>query len=865
MGFSFTLRLSYRDRHFVNQKSVKPKSVFQILAEWLVLTVVFLSPWYFGSVDSRSILVLHCALIVLSLLYTFDVLLNPSRKWMNCPIGLLLGAVIVWSVIQLLPIPNALHKILTPGSFALCQDMLPNTAETLLNGEPLPSPQGNNSLSICKYETQRFTEKVLYLFIFYAVLRNMVVSRGFLRKLVYLCLINGFLLSIVGIAKHFGPLPKRVLWTLEVTDAYPFSAFINRDHFAFYANLCVGLGLSLLSVDRSARTTDYMVSKGISTNWRERLVNGVSDVFSVLQNPKIFWVIALLLCILTAILLTQARGAYIGTASGIIVAIFIWSRLPSNRIQIPLMAIVPLCLGSMAIFWFASGYFESKLTDQSIDKQLNSRLPIWGESIRLLPKFGLFGSGGGTYRIVEPLARSTEDMIDDRCDHAHNEYLEALVEGGVPRFLITLAIVWILMKAGYRACRVHAQRSSYGLAIGCVFSLVTAFVHSIGEFAIHLGSVAILVCVISAATMSLAYDYDHRKPSSSRFLAVVSAALFPLLAMMLTWESWKQNDAEVLMRQVEKDAQITQPSLTLEKRLAFSEAAMKAQPKDPEVILNYASCLAESARLPDTTPAQGENDIRKALNLWASARNLSLLHPQPHARIGYYREHLASGDSASTYLERAKRLFPTDSKIWFACGQAYYDTNDFDKAWSNWKQALSLKLNERMFRAVLTQAKARLSPSEIVDLVAPNQVETLQTMMNLLYPSKEEFVEERSPFLSRIMEISKADPVRGNMKPEHYHIRGLIEWELKQYPAAEKDFQSALLFAPTRSDWRIEHGLLLREMGFVNKNPDLFGKAIVEFERVRYEPDKADIARYWIFYIERELDLRGLRKEPDSK
>lgn len=88
---------------------------------------------------------------------------------------------------------------------------------------------------------------------------------------------------------------------------------------------------------------------------------------------------------------------------------------------------------------------------------------------------------------------------------------------------------------------------------------------------------------------------------------------------------------------------------------------------------------------------------------------------------------------------------------------------------------------------------------------------------------------------------------------------------IETIPGGGEGFSKRPAFAPTRSDWRIEHGLLLREMGFVNKNPDLFGKAIVEFERVRYEPDKADIARYWIFYIERELDLRGLRKEPDSK
>src|SRR5439155_25316999 len=125
-----------------------------------------------------------------------------------------------------------------------------------------------------------------------------------------------------------------------------------------------------------------------------------------------------------------------------------------------------------------------------------------------LPDFGLLGSGYGTVNSVEPRGRREEDVtagtgVVTDVEHAHNDYLEALVEGGLPRLALTLALVWFLVRFGWRTFDRHGDRTPALLAFGLLVGVLAIVFHAFVDFVLFTPAVALLATVVAAQLCSL--------------------------------------------------------------------------------------------------------------------------------------------------------------------------------------------------------------------------------------------------------------------------------------------------------------------------------------------------------------------------
>ena len=161
----------------------------------------------------------------------------------------------------------------------------------------------------------------------------------------------------------------------------------------------------------------------------------------------------------------------------------------------------------------------------------DNRTPVWRRAWPLVPKFPLTGVGGGGYPVAELATRSAFDGSYISTT-AHNEYLEALIEGGVVRFALTVALA---IFAVWSAARSYGKTRD-PLLLGCVFGLSAVAIHSIGDFGLHVPSVAIAA---AGCCRLFSEETENRSRRQKKLLAPSRAARLrtPLLCLFHSWYS----------------------------------------------------------------------------------------------------------------------------------------------------------------------------------------------------------------------------------------------------------------------------------------------------------------------------------------
>jgi O-antigen ligase len=108
------------------------------------------------------------------------------------------------------------------------------------------------------------------------------------------------------------------------------------------------------------------------------------------------------------------------------------------------------------------------------------------------------GWGAGTYESVYPPFRSYTSAFV--VDHAHNDYLEAMVETGIIGFTMVLLFIALLYRTAWRSLssRTWSRTGSRAAAlVGCTGLLI----HSFTDFNMHIPANAALFLVLAAAAV----------------------------------------------------------------------------------------------------------------------------------------------------------------------------------------------------------------------------------------------------------------------------------------------------------------------------------------------------------------------------
>jgi O-antigen ligase len=215
------------------------------------------------------------------------------------------------------------------------------------------------------------------------------------------------------------------------------------------------------------------------------------------------WLTLASLAIATALLLTHSRGGAISTLFGLIAFLAAVSFAPSLRARWHIMFGLGLIVALGGMLVISDNIMTERLAASSIETEERTRIVerTW-EAIRDWP---IFGTGLGTFRDVFPLYR-TEDLRF-AVDRAHNDYLETIVELGLPAaialFLSMASLLWICLRG--------VRRRRRGAIFPCIGVGATTLVavHSLFDFSLQIPGVTALYWLLMGAAVAQSFNSSH--------------------------------------------------------------------------------------------------------------------------------------------------------------------------------------------------------------------------------------------------------------------------------------------------------------------------------------------------------------------
>jgi hypothetical protein len=520
---------------------------------------------------------------------------------------------------------------------------------------------------------------------------------------------------------------------------------------------------------------------------------------------------------LAGILFSLSRGGLLALFAATLVCLALKIYIAGRRslLTAPSAALLTGVVLALAVaYWFGYDRITARTETIWSGQALNeSRGPLWMRSLPIVAQFPLFGTGQGTYQYIEPLYRSDGTEAHLYYDHAHNEYLEALVEGGVVRFAITLFALAMLCRFALRALRRYQGSATAGLVWGALFALSAVAIHSFGDFGVHIPAIMILATVIAAqlcargdtaSTSESSADHGQDKGDRAPFrlggmVPLVALVTLVSMGLMLCLSGWalyvtyqlreaavtleKEKDLETLFQQtayLDEATRLNPDFAHLEMSRArahsrlydelvrkgeqfnhlwtVSQFVLDAQAFPGMGSLPILMKMDEFRRekLQEASLILGRHQLQSSVQAYLRARNACPLLEEPHRGLARFAEVLQGGDSREVYLSRAKFLSPGIPLVWFRCGLDEVDESPA-QAKASWRH--SLELSDKFLPNILAESKLRFSSEEILTQVLPDKPAQIYTAAESLY-ADEQFEDQRRTYLERALHLlKKAEPL----------------------------------------------------------------------------------------------------------
>ena len=279
------------------------------------------------------------------------------------------------------------------------------------------------------------------------------------RDFVWFGMFFGFLVSLFAILQHLTSSGK-LYWFRELrSGGNPFGPYVNRNHFAGFAELVLPLALVPLVLGRVRRE-----------RWP------VVGLFAVLP--------------VGALLLSASRGGIVsfGVELGVLALVMILRRTIGKQL---LAGAAILLVALLLVSWLGLGQILQRLsTVQLLEVTAGKRASMRADTWRIFLDHPFAGTGLGTLQIVYP---PYETLYDGKIvNHTHNDYLEALAETGIAGGLCCAWFIGVLLAKSVKRLR-QLNNSFAGTLQLSGFVACTGFlVHTFVDFNLHIPANALL-------------------------------------------------------------------------------------------------------------------------------------------------------------------------------------------------------------------------------------------------------------------------------------------------------------------------------------------------------------------------------------
>lgn len=376
------------------------------------------------------------------------------------PMGLALLAVSALTLLQILPVPGFLIRVLNPGAAELF--------DLVLSGTGLWGESNWRALSLDPPATSRELLKFVSYALIFIVIVNYFNRQHRARQLLKVISWGGFVVALTGLLSKLAGLSAIYGIHPVPPGTFFFSTFVNSNHLAGFLGLCapVSFGLSLSSRSRQGR---YLYG-----------FLGIIAAVGVFMSLSRGGIVAFLLgCIFLCIYATTRR---------------VWKLKQVVLVQ----AVVAVVLSVAGYLAYNTIIAEMKTLGDVEAIRTSDKIRGWEGALPMMKDHPVVGIGRGAYSTVYPRYQTTESTFT--YTHAENGVLQNMVEWGPIFGLLFMGAFVLVFFLGMRRAR-----SSYGMG-GCLTAIFTLALHNLVDFNLEMGGVAlpfvVLLGVISASPFS---------------------------------------------------------------------------------------------------------------------------------------------------------------------------------------------------------------------------------------------------------------------------------------------------------------------------------------------------------------------------
>ena len=325
-------------------------------------------------------------------------------------------------------------------------------------------------------ELQLLLADVIVFFLAVQAFRTLKDWRGF----VWFGMGFGFLVSLFAILQHLTSNGK-LYWFREIrSGGMPFGPYVNRNHFAGFAELLLPLALVPLVLGRVRRE-----------RWP------VVGLFAVLPIAALF--------------LSASRGGIVsfGAELGVLALVLILRRTKRKQL---LGGGAVLLVAVLLVSWLGVGQILQRLSSvQLLEVTAGKRASMRADTWRIFLDHPILGTGLGTLQIVFP---RYETLYDGKIvNHTHNDYLEALAETGIAGGLCCGWFIVALLTESMKRLRLLGNSFTGALQLSGLLACSGFLVHGFVDFNLHIPVNALLFFLM--AHLATAENPEALPPSAN--------------------------------------------------------------------------------------------------------------------------------------------------------------------------------------------------------------------------------------------------------------------------------------------------------------------------------------------------------------
>jgi O-antigen ligase len=534
------------------------------------------------------------------------------------------------------------------------------------------------TLSADAYETRLIAFRLLALILVAAMLLSYTSSRRRLVALICMVSAVGVFSALFGLVRQTLHQEGEGFILPRLPPQYGYAQFINANHFALLAEMCLGLLLGLAACG------------GV----RRRSV----QLFLCLSASALLW---------TALVRSTSRGGIFAMAGQVIFLALLWGVVASPRRRqddenvagarrrrvVPLVArlAIAACLlfvVGLGVVWVGGDKLLGRMANLrsevgaqgAVNRNFPPRIEMWRATWQIVKEHPLVGAGFGGYWLAINRYYDASGIAVPQ--EAHNDYLELLASGGLIAVVAAALFVGGFIKRA-RECLRSDDTFRRAACFGALTGLCGAALHSFVDFGLHITVNALIFTTL--IVIATAHVRPRARPRSAG-RAQVRSALTECKAGLL--QTRRRHAAIVCVFVLGCSAGIWATahaglsrwhslSCAPEYSLRSAERAVNLSPHDPTTRFFRAQLLF----------AYGRNE--EALKEF---RRAAVLRPRGHfvwINLGFAREREGDLPGALEAFEEAVRLAPFYAEPRWVLGGALLRAGERVRAFSEFSRAIA--------------------------------------------------------------------------------------------------------------------------------------------------------------------------------